>query len=108
MTETYFLGVDGGGSKTLAVIVNERGEEVGRGLANGANYNTVGLEAAVQHIYTAVEQATRTTGCRLPLRRAWLGLAGIDRQADHDLLLPRLRGLADRVRLTNDGELLQT
>ncbi len=106
MTETYFLGVDGGGSKTLAVIVNERGEEVGRGLANGANYNTVGLEAAVQHIYTAVEQATRATGCRLPLRKAWLGLAGIDRQADHDLLLPHLRGLAERVRLTNDGELL--
>lgn len=106
MTEAYYLGVDGGGSKTLAVIVNERGEEVGRGLANGANYNTVGLEAAVQHVYTAVEQATRSAGSRLPLRKAWLGLAGIDRQADHDLLLPHMRGLAEQVRLTNDGELL--
>src|SRR5579885_834496 len=106
MTEAYYLGVDGGGSKTLAVIVNERGEEVGRGLADGANYNTVGLEAAVQHIYTAVEQAMHAAKCRLPLRKAWLGLAGIDRQADHDLLLPHLCGLAERVRLTNDGELL--
>jgi glucosamine kinase len=106
MTHAYYLGVDGGGSKTLAVIVNEHGEEVGRGLANAANYNTVGLDAAVQHIYTAVEQAMRATGCQLPLRTAWLGLAGIDRQADHDLLLPYLRALAEQVRLTNDGELL--
>jgi glucosamine kinase len=106
MTEAYYLGVDGGGSKTLAVIVNERGEEVGRGLANGANYNTIGLEAAVQHIYTAVEQAMHAAKCRLPLRKAWLGLAGIDRQADHDLLFPHVCGLAERVRLTNDGELL--
>lgn len=106
MTEAYYLGIDGGGSKTLAVIVNERGEEIGRGLANGANYNTVGLEAAVQNIYTAVEQARRATGCQLPLRKAWLGLAGVDRQADHDALFPRLSGLAEVVRLTNDGELL--
>lgn len=106
MTDAYYLGVDGGGSKTLAVIVNEHGEEIGRGLANGANYNTVGLEAAVQNIYTAVEQARRATGCPLPLSKAWLGLAGVDRQADHDALFPRLRELATQVRLTNDGELL--
>lgn len=106
MTETYYLGVDGGGSKTLAVIVNEQGEEVGRGLANGANYNSVGLETAVQHVYTAVEQAVRAAGYRLPLCKAWLGLAGIDRKADHDLLLPYLNHLAEQVVLTNDGELL--
>src|SRR5579875_563155 len=106
MTETYYLGVDGGGSKTLAVIVNERGEEIGRGLAGGANYNAIGLEAAVQHVHTAVAQAAQVAGCQLPVRKAWLGLAGVDRQADHDLLLPRLRDLAEQVRLTNDGELL--
>jgi N-acetylglucosamine kinase-like BadF-type ATPase len=106
MTGTYYLGVDGGGSKTLAVIVNERGEELGRGLANSANYNAVGLEAAIRHIATAVEQATRAAGCQLPLRKAWLGLAGIDRQADHQLLMPHVCELAEQVRLTNDAELL--
>ena len=106
MTETYYLGVDGGGSKTLAVIVNQRGEEIGRGLAGGANYNSIGLEAAVQNVRAAVEQAARAAGCRFPVGRAWLGLAGIDRQADHDLLLPHLNDLSEQVLLTNDGELL--
>lgn len=106
MTERYYLGVDGGGSKTLAVVVNEQGQEIGRGLASGANYNSIGLETAIQHVRAAVEQAMRSTGRHLSLHRAWLGLAGIDRQADHDLLLPYLSDLAEQVLLTNDGELL--
>lgn len=106
MTEKYYLGVDGGGSKTLAVIVNERGEEIGRGLADGANYNSIGLESAVEHIHTAVNQAMHTANCEPPIHKAWLGLAGIDRQADYDLLLPHLCKLAEQVRLTNDAELL--
>lgn len=105
--EPYFaLGVDGGGSKTLAVIVNERGEEVGRGLAGSANYQVIGLETAVQHIHTAVAQATRTARCQLPLRAAWLGLAGVDRPTDFDLLQPFFQTLAEKVQLTNDAELL--
>jgi N-acetylglucosamine kinase-like BadF-type ATPase len=102
----FALGVDGGGSKTLAVIVNEQGEEIGRGLAGGANYNTVGVDTAIEHVYTAVEQAARAAGCELPLSTAWLGLAGIDRQADYNLLYPRVAELAGKVHLTNDGELL--
>lgn len=100
------LGVDGGGSKTLAVIVNEQGTEIGRGLAGSANYQAMGLEAAVKHIQTAVEQAAQVARCQLPLRTAWLGLAGIDRQSDFDLLRPSLATLAEKVLLTNDAELL--
>ena len=104
--DRFALGVDGGGSKTLAVIVNELGEEVGRGLSGSANYNIVGLDQTVKHIYAAVEQATHRANCALHFRQAWIGLAGIDRQADHELLMPRLRELADVVLLTNDAELL--
>ena len=105
-TGLFSLGVDGGGSKTLAVIVNERGEEVGRGLAGGANYNAIGLEEAIKHVYAAVEQASNAAHCKPPFHKAWLGLAGIDRQADHNLFLPHLSELAEVVRLTNDAELL--
>ncbi len=36
LSETYYLGVDGGGSKTLAVIVDAQGRERGRGRAGSA------------------------------------------------------------------------
>ncbi len=101
-----FLGIDGGGSKTLAVIVDAEGRERGRALAGSANYAAVGLEQAVANLHAAAEQAAQAAGCRLPVKAAWLGLAGVDRPADQALLLPRLQTLADSMRLTNDAELL--
>jgi N-acetylglucosamine kinase-like BadF-type ATPase len=101
-----FLGIDGGGSKTLAVIVDARGQERGRALAGSANYAAVGIEQAIAHLHTAVEEAACAAGCPLPLKAAWLGLAGVDRPADLALLLPHLQPLAESIRLTNDAELL--
>ena len=39
----YYLGVDGGGSKTLAVIVDGDGQEQGRGQAGSSNYQAAGV-----------------------------------------------------------------
>lgn len=102
----YFAGVDAGGSKTLAVIVDERGHEVGRGLAGGANYHTIGADQAEAHVREALEAAIRAASGSLTLAGLWIGIAGVDRAADRELWLPRLQPLATRVRLTNDAELI--
>lgn len=102
----YTLGVDGGGSKTLAIVVDAQGNQRGQGLSGSSNYAAVGMSQAVAHIRSAVEEATREASCVLPLHAAWLGLAGIDRQDDCNKLLPQLRSLAEIVYLTNDAELL--
>lgn len=104
-SSAFAVGVDGGGSKTLAVVVDAEGHERGRGMAGSSNHTGVGIEQAVQHIYSAVEDAARQAGCVLPLQSAWFGLAGVDHRADYDLLLPYLRPLAQSVYLTNDAEL---
>ena len=106
MRQIYTVGIDGGGSKTRAVIVDAQGKERGRGLAGSANYNAVGVESAVEHIRSAVEEAVTIARCSLPLKAAWLGLAGIDRPVDRDVLQPHLRFLAESIRLTNDAELV--
>lgn len=103
---SYALGVDGGGSKTLAIVVDAQGNERGHGIAGSANYASVGIDQAVQHIRSAVEEAVKMARCVLPLHAAWLGLAGIDRPDDCDFLLPHLQFLAQIVRLTNDAELV--
>src|SRR5258707_539223 len=101
----YYAGVDGGGSKTLAVLVDAQGHERGHGMAGSANHTSVGLEQAVAHICASFEEATRTADCHLPLHAAWLGIAGIDRPADYAMLFPHIRDLAAAVHLTNDAEL---
>ena len=105
-SHSFAVGVDGGGSKTLAVVVDEWGNERGRAVAGSSNHTGVGIEQAVRHIYSAVEEAARRAGCALPLSSAWFGLAGVDRRDDYDLLLPHLAPLARDIRLTNDAELV--
>ena len=104
----YFLGVDGGASKTLAVIVDAQGNQRGRGVAGSGNQAAVGLERAVASIRAAVDEAARQVGAATPFRAAWIGLAGVDRPNDRDRLLPHLNTLATIVRLTNDAELALT
>ena len=105
-SHSFAVGVDGGGSKTLAVVVDEWGNERGRAVTGSSNHTGVGVEQAVWHIYSAVEEAARRAGCGLPLSSAWFGLAGIDHRDDYDLLLPNLKPLARHIHLTNDAELV--
>lgn len=105
-SDHFYLGIDGGGSKTLAIVVDAQGRERGRGLAGCANYNSAGLDQAVENIHAAVEQAMQTVRHHVLPHKAWLGIAGIDRTHDHDTLFPRLRTLAQVIHLTNDAELV--
>lgn len=106
--QAMYLGVDGGATKTLAVIVDATGHEIGRGAAGSGNQAAVGLERAVASIRAAVADAMHHTGKNQLVRAAWIGLAGVDRPGDRDRLLPHLGTLAPAVRLTNDAELALT
>ncbi len=105
-TAPRFLGVDGGASKTLAVVVDAQGQEHGRGIAGSSNFAAVGLEHALAQLHLAIEQAAKQSGCQYSFGAAWLGMAGVDRPEDVHLLLPHLQPLAGTIRLTNDAELL--
>ncbi len=108
MTEekALYAGVDGGGSKTLAVIVDAAGQEQGWGAAAGANVTSHGLDRSIAEVQKALAAAAHMAGHALPLQAAWIGLAGIDRAPDHIATLPRLRGVAHIVHLTNDAALV--
>jgi glucosamine kinase len=103
-----FLGVDGGGTKTVAVAVDAHGHECGRGISDTANHEAVGFERALQHVRAAVDAALEAAGGESPVTAAWIGLAGVDRPADRELFLPHLESLARTVQLTNDAELALT
>jgi glucosamine kinase len=100
-----FLGVDGGGTKTLAVIVDADGNERGRGSAGSGNQAAVGLERAVSNIRAAVGEAATQAGATGPCAVAWVGLAGVDRPEDRAQLMPHLAPLAAHIHVTNDAEL---
>lgn len=85
------MGVDGGGSKTYAVIVNDQGIKLGAGVAGCGNHQRIGVDAALGHIKQAIDLALEKAGLRMDqIDFVQYGLAGADRAIDFSLLLPAL------------------
>src|SRR4029077_3116272 len=54
---TYFLGADGGASKTAALVTDAEGKSLGDGIAGPSNHLRVGIETASRNIERAVNKA---------------------------------------------------
>ena len=77
---TLVLGVDGGGSKTRAVVADGAGEVLGEGLAGPSNPLRVGVGEAAGAIRDAVDRACAAAGVRrVEIVAAEVGLAGVKR-----------------------------
>jgi N-acetylglucosamine kinase-like BadF-type ATPase len=113
---TYFLGIDGGGTRTTAWLADERGRVLSRAEAGPSNPIKVGLEAAQREILRAAHQAVAAVynhrpplnpllsekrSKKIPLlakegKQGWLeavvaGIAGVDRPQVHRPLSRWLR-----------------
>ena len=76
------LGVDGGGTKTQAIITDEDGQMLGEGRAGPSNPLRVGVSNAAAAVRTAVDRACVAAGVRrTDIASADVGLAGV-RRAD--------------------------
>ena len=73
---TYVIGVDGGGTRTRATIVDARGLELGRAEAPGAVVTARAPEAAAQAVADAVRGAAERACVDLPAAALWAGLSG--------------------------------
>lgn len=82
------LGVDGGNTKTVAIIATTRGQILGAGRAGRSDiYNTPTEEDALQEIARAVEQALGAAGAvPADLAASAFSMAGADWPEDIDLL----------------------
>jgi N-acetylglucosamine kinase-like BadF-type ATPase len=102
----YVLGIDGGGTKTVALAADIRGNVLGRSVSAATNYQTVGLDRAVAILKEVSEQAAAAAGVAIcEFEVACFGLAGVGREADRALLLPAIEklGIAHRIILEHDA-----
>lgn len=75
----YFLGIDGGGTKTHAVITDSECRTAGEGYGGAANPLRIGLEEAVMHIEEAVADACAQAGIEIgDIDSACAAIAGIN------------------------------
>lgn len=90
---SYYLGMDAGGTKTYAVIVDETGRIAGRGRSGPGNHQT-NRPRAERNICLGVELALQDANLQKEdIAFAYFGLAGADREPDFAVLRPIIAGL---------------
>ncbi|NEO40512.1 MAG: ATPase [Moorea sp. SIOASIH] len=85
------IGIDGGATKTLCVVLNHQGQVLGRGEADASNYHTVGIKTAFASIESAIRLATQQASAKLSIESVTveaicLGLAGVGRPRDREVV----------------------
>lgn len=89
---SYFIGVDGGASKTAALVTDAEGNALGRGLAGGSNHLRVGIEEATRNIERAVNIALVEAGIAIKnVEYAYCGIAGSDHPVHRQRVIDSLQ-----------------
>ncbi|MCC3454506.1 BadF/BadG/BcrA/BcrD ATPase family protein [Microcoleus sp. PH2017_08_TRC_O_A] len=87
---SYVFGIDGGGTKTICILIDENRVVLGRGEAGPSNYQTQGIETAKQSIEVAIERAVLSAkiepNSNLNIEAICLGLAGVARPKDIEIV----------------------
>ncbi len=87
VSEKFVIGVDGGGSKTAVVLLNQDRQVLGRGLSGSSNHHNVGLAQTKTNLLSGMRQAVAQAGLSLAnITAATWALAGVDRPAERKLL----------------------
>ena len=88
------LGIDGGGTKTHAVLVDLDGNIVATAANGGANWERTGIAATQESLQEIVTRALSSAGLNSQdIVAATFALAGIDWESDKDLFAPTISAL---------------
>ena len=105
------IGVEGGGTKTVAWLARSRAdgsfEILGRGTSGPSNIHAVGLDSTLAHLLEAIDQARSAANWpEHPAEALCLAMAGVDRPQEAELFAAwaRSQKIADQVQVTNDCE----
>src|SRR5205085_10392438 len=101
------VGVDGGGTKTEAVIIDANQQVIGDGLAGPSNPLRVGIAAAAAAVREAIDAACASAKLRRnDLVAAEIGLAGARRRGLRERMREALMplGIGD-IEVVTDGSL---
>lgn len=77
----YYLGIDGGGTKTKAIVIDENNKIIFTGLSEASALDSVGLDKSLK----AINNALKALDKKIKFKSVFIGLGGI--QSDDDGLL---------------------
>jgi N-acetylglucosamine kinase-like BadF-type ATPase len=90
----FVIGIDGGGTKTAAMIADLKGNILAQHIAGPSNFQVMGVEKAARVILSLIKECCNSVGC-FPknIRATTVGLAGAGRPDDKKRMVNGLRRL---------------
>ena len=100
----YYLGVDGGGTKTTALVCDEELREIATVSGGSVNYRSEGMEAARANLAAIVSELAAKTGIER-FRSAFIGSSALFGRADEAALRAFAEGVVPAERIAMDSDL---
>ncbi len=97
----YYLGIDGGGTKTTAIICDENSQLISRFVGESINYNSVGMETARKNLKATVDGVLLKD---VKLNAAFIGMSAISERADDEFTKKLCEGIIDCDKITMDSD----
>jgi N-acetylglucosamine kinase-like BadF-type ATPase len=107
-THNLYLGVDGGGTKTHVVLIDDEKTVIGEGFSGASNPLRVGVAIAVKNIFTAIDKACDDANrSRGDVVSAQIGLAGVRREDLRYVIKKNVRERLKfrKIEVTTDAEI---
>ena len=97
----HVIGIDAGGTKSVGLLANERGEVLAKAIAGGANLLMHGELVVEKSLFQLIDALDAS----VPIDALCLGIAGVDRPGEEEVIRGILRRLGVRreVRIVNDA-----
>ena len=80
----YYLGIDGGGTRTTAAVADESGKILLKEAGKTINFYSVGMEAARANLAAIIKAVENKLG-KISFKGAFIGCSALDDEADEEL-----------------------
>lgn len=107
-----FIGVDGGGTKTEAVVINNRGKVLSRYSGSSTNPYVVTFDGAMLELMSVLDKVIQPLASSIPeatIKGICLGMSGVNTTEEKDNVISSLRayqeqrGLSFPISMTNEA-----
>lgn len=89
----YFLGIDGGGTRTTAAVSDETGKIILTVSGKSINFYSVGMDAARSNLTQVIDYASQAFGSEIPFAAAFIGCSALDGDADAETVTALCGGI---------------
>lgn len=99
----YYLGIDGGGTRTTAVVTDEKGNIITKKTGRTINFYSVGNETARNNLSDLMNEITAETGIT-SFSSAFIGCSALDCEADEETTDMLCKGVinAEKIKMHSD------